>query len=260
MMRWRVFLILTILPLLPARHPAMRFGGTFIGAVVVDDGIVIASDSRSTFIDSSGKQFGYIDGMPKLFVQHDTAFAISGLSSVSGELFNSFIARNDFLLSRPADEILFGVMLGLPFRNSTKVLLISAGFANGQPMICAKNPTDPQLCRSQGFITNRDSPSLTRWLNSENGVLPKAADAAAALRQAIVESASADTTVGGPISVLYIRKPGKPEWMDNPPQDHGWKTVCDIVSDYRRGNARILYTKSKLELDHNLDMTCPKGR
>jgi hypothetical protein len=260
MMRWRFFLLLVMLPLLPARRAEMRFGGTFIGAVVVDDGIVIASDTRSTFIDSGGKQFGYIDGMPKLFVQDDTAFAISGLSSVSGELFNSFIARNDFLLSRPVDEILFGVMLGLPFRNSTKVLLISAGFVNRQPMICAKNPTDPQICRSEGFITNRESPSLTRWLKSENGVLPKAADAAAALHQAIQESSSIDTTVGGPISVLSIRKSGTPEWLDNPPQDQGWKTVCDIVSDYRRGNVRISYTKSKLELDQYLDMTCPKGR
>ena len=259
-MRWRALLLLVMLPLFPGRNSETRFGGTFIGAVVVEDGIVIASDSRSTFIDGFGKQFGYIDGMPKLFVQENAAFAVSGLSSVSGELFNSFIARNDFLLSRPVDEILFGVMLGLPFRNSTKVLLISAGFANRQPMICAKNPTDPQICRSEGFITNRESPSLTRWLNSEKGVSPKAADAAAALHQAILESSAADTTVGGPISVLYIRKSGTPEWLENPPHENGWKTVCDIVSDYRRGNARILHSKSKLELDQYLDMTCPKGR
>jgi hypothetical protein len=259
-MRWRVLLLLAILPLLPGQCPETRFGGTFIGAVVVEDGIVIASDSRSTFIDGFGKQFGYIDGMPKMFAQEHTAFAVSGLSSVSGELFNSFVARNDFLLSRPVDEILFGVMLGLPFRNSTKVLLISAGFTNGQPMICAKNPTEPQLCRIEGFITNRDSPSLARWLNSQHGTLPSASDASSALHQAILESAAGDNTVGGPISVLYLRKSAKPEWLENPPQDHGWKTVCDIVSDYRRGNARILYTKSKQELEQNLDKTCPNPR
>jgi len=68
---------------------------------VVDDGIIIASDTRSTFIDDTGKQFGYIDGTPKVFVQSGVAFAVSGLSSISGELFNSFLARNDYLLTRP---------------------------------------------------------------------------------------------------------------------------------------------------------------
>lgn len=238
--------------------PKLRFGGTFIGAVVVDDGIVVASDSRSTFVDDSGKQFGYIDGMPKVFVEHGAAFAVSGLSSVSGELFNSFIARNDYLLARPVDEILFGVMLGLPFKNSTKVLLISAGFANGQAIVCAKNPTDPQLCRNTGYITNRDSSSLKSWLTAAHGVPPTPADAADAMRTAITESSDLDTTIGGPISVLHLRKSGSSEWLANPPQDHGWKTVCDIVSDYRKGNARILFTNSKAELDLHLNATCAK--
>ena len=233
------------------------FGGTFIGAVVVEDGIVIASDTRSTFIDDSGKQFGYIDGTAKVFVQHGAAFALSGLSSVSGELFNSFISRHDFLMDRPVNEILLDVMLGLPFKNSANVVLISAGIANGKATICAKNPTDPQICRYEGFITNRESSSLSRWLIAQHGVQPKTADAAAALHLATLESSDVDATVGGPISVLHLPKSGNAVWLENPPQDHGWKTVCDIVSDYRRGNVRIIFTNSKGELDRNLNATCP---
>jgi len=255
--RYPLILVLALLPLLPSKAPKIRFGGTFIGAVVVDDGIIIASDTRSTFIDDTGKQFGYIDGTPKVFAQSGIAFAVSGLSSISGELFNSFLSRNEYLLDRPVNEILLGVMLGLPFKNSTNVLLISAGFSNGQPLICGKNPTDPQLCRSEGFITNRPSNSLSRWLVSKNGVTPKAEDAAAAMHQAILESSDLDTTVGGPISILHVRKTGSPLWLENPPQDHGWKTVCDIVSDYRKGSVRILFTSSKGELDRNLNATCP---
>ena len=225
---------------------------------MVDDGIVIGSDSRSTFVDDSGKQFGYIDGMSKVFVKHDSAIAVSGLSSVSGELFNSFIARNDFLLTRSVDEILYSVMLGLPIKNSSNVLLLSAGFSYGQPVICGKNPTDPQLCRKEGFITNRESASLSRWYVGMHGVLPKAADAASALQRAILESSDLDTTIGGPTSILHLRKSGEPEWMENPPADRGWKTVCDIVSDYRRGTARILFVRSKDELDRHLDSTCAR--
>ncbi|HLQ77600.1 MAG TPA: hypothetical protein VK210_09600 [Terriglobia bacterium] len=257
-MRIRVIILLALVTLLPGKPRKLWFGGTFIGAIVVDDGIVIGSDSRSTFIDDSGKQFGYIDGMSKVFVEHGTAFAVSGLSSVSGELFNSFIARNDFLLSRPVDEILYGVMLGLPVKNSSNVLLISAGFSNGQMMICGKNPTDPQLCRKEGFLTNRVSSSLNRWYIGMHGVPPRAADAATALERAILESSDLDTTIGGPITILHLRKSGEPEWIENPPTDHGWKTVCDIVSDYRKGSARILFVRSKDELDRNLDATCAR--
>ena len=39
--------------------------------------------------------------------------------------------------------------------------------------------------------------------------------------------------------------------------DHEWKTVCDIVADYRKGNVRIIFTNSKGELDRNLNATCP---
>jgi hypothetical protein len=76
----------------------VRFGGTFIAAVVCEDGIVVASDSRSTFIDEKGRPFGYIDGMPKIFVSEGPAVAVSGLSSMGDELLNSFVRRNAFLL------------------------------------------------------------------------------------------------------------------------------------------------------------------
>jgi hypothetical protein len=251
-------MLLLLICFVPANAPKKWFGGTFIGAIVVEDGVVIGSDTRSTFIDDSGKQFGYIDGIPKLFVQHGSALAISGLSSVSGELFSSFVNRNEYLLERPVNEILFGVMLGLPFRNSSKVLLISAGFENGRPMICAKNPNDPQVCRSGGFITNRESLSLTQWLTSARGAPQKAIDASIALRQAIQESADQDSTVGGMISVVHLRENAPPEWLDSVPGDHGWKTVCDIISDYKRGKVKIAFTHSKDELDRNLNVTCVK--
>src|SRR5262245_45974072 len=135
-------ILIALLMLLSLRADAQtpKFGGTFIGAFIAEDGIVVASDSRSTFLNTLGKPVGYVDGMPKVFVQSGAAFAVSGLTSVNGELFSSFVHRNDFLLARPVDELLFGVSLWLPFKNSTNVLLISAGFLNGRPTICAKSP------------------------------------------------------------------------------------------------------------------------
>src|SRR4030095_13339585 len=134
-------------------QPGYRYGGTFQGAVICEDGIVVASDSRTTFMDGSGRAFGYVDGMPKIFVDRGAAVAVSGLSSLEGELFGSFVRRNDYLLARPANEILFGFLLWLPFQNTEAVGLISAGFVDGKPMICSKSPIVPQKCLDSGLIS-----------------------------------------------------------------------------------------------------------
>src|SRR5438132_516363 len=123
-----------------------HYGGTFIGAVICDDGIVLAADSRSTFIDGSGHAFGYLDGMPKIYVDRGAAIAISGLSSLEGELFSSFVNRNRDLLARPVNEILLGFLLWLPSTNSSSIAMISVGFLDGKPLICAKSPILPQAC------------------------------------------------------------------------------------------------------------------
>lgn len=222
------------------------------------DGVVIGSDSRSTFVDADGKHFGYVDRMQKVYVDHGAAVAVSGLTSVEDELFTSFMKRNDYLLKQPVNEILFDVALKLPFRNTTSVLLISAGYVNGEPTMCAKAPINPQSCGKSGFITNKTSAGLRRWLDARNGRIPSSSEAAAALEQAIMESADLDSTIGGPITLLLVPKSGEPRWLKNPPSDNGWTRVCDVVASYRSGRTNIFFTNTKDELDKYLNAACPK--
>src|SRR5688572_24538617 len=111
----------------------MKYGGTFIGAVICQDGIVMASDSRTTFISKDGAGFAYIDGMPKIFTGPGGAVAVSGMTNLEGELFNSFVRRSDYLLARPPNEVLFGFIVWLPFTNGENVGLLSAGYIEGKP-------------------------------------------------------------------------------------------------------------------------------
>src|SRR5262245_3871572 len=163
----RVILILFtvgFLVTIPA-SPSSRgqFGGTFIGAIVAEDGIVMGSDSRSTFVDSAGKPVGYVDRMPKIYMKGGAAIAVAGLTSVEDELLSSFIRRNDYLLDRSVDDVLYDVALKLPIRNTNNVLMLSAGFSRSEPMICAKVPIEPPSCRKSGYFTNKTSPGLRRW-------------------------------------------------------------------------------------------------
>ncbi len=249
-----LILLLTVIQALTAQEA--RFGGTFIGAIVCGDGIVIGADSRSTFLDSTGKQIGYVDGISKVFADQGTAFAVSGLTSVGGELFPAFVRRNDFLLARPSNEILFGVSLWLPLDNATHVLLLSAGFVDGQPTICARDPVNAQVCRNNGMITNKQSPSLNQWQSTLKSP-PSVQEAAIVLKQAILESAADDPTVGGPVSILHVRKNAAPEWIERGSQDTSWTRVCDIVKDYRANKVALGFTHSRDELDRFLAATCP---
>jgi hypothetical protein len=252
----RILLLIAFLSV-SGQETGYRQGGTFIGAVICEDGIVVASDSRTTFMDGSGKAFGYVDGMPKIYVHGGPAVAMSGLTSLEGELFSSFVRRNDYLLARPVSEILFGFLVWLPLANSNGVGLISAGFVDGKPMICAKSPILPQSCTNSGYFTSKNSPSLRETL-TKLGRIPKTSEGAAALKTAIQEYSRTDLTVGGPVSILKLTKDAPAQWLENPATDNDWTRVCQVVEEYRRGRVRIMPLGTQQELDLHLNAACPK--
>ena len=235
-----------------------KFGGTFIGVIVAEDGIVMGSDSRSTFVDAGNKPVGYVDRMPKIYVKHGAALAVAGLTSVEDELLSSFMRRNNDLLDSSVDEILYDVAHKLPFRNTNSVLMLAAGFANGEPTICAKIPIEPQSCRKTGYFANKSSPGLRRWFEAQNGRKPTAAEAALALDRAIREAADLDSTIGGPITLLEVSKGDDPRWLQNPPSDNGWARVCDVVDSYRAGKTFIFSADSREALERYLTGVCPR--
>jgi hypothetical protein len=228
-------------------------GGTFVGAVICSDGIVMAADSRTTFMGGDGKPFGYLDRMPKIFVARGAAVGISGLSSLEGELFSSFLKRNDYLLARPVNEILFDFLLRMPWVNTGETIMISAGFMDGKPMVCAKAPILPQECLSAGFISNKTSALLQQKLLGL-GRLPTSTEAAAALTAAIEEHAKTDLSVGGPINIVKLTAGAPPQWSGAPAIDDGLTQTCDLVQSLR---AAIIPIGSPQELDRRLKAACP---
>jgi len=234
-----------------------QYGGTFIGAVICKDGIVIASDSRTTFMDEGGHAFAYLDGIPKIYVDRGAAVAVSGLTSVDGELFGSFVNRNRFLLERAVNEILFGFAVWLPFKNSNGIGMISAGFLEGSPMICSKSPILPQSCSHSGFIANKNSMSLRNAL-IERGRPPTAMQAAAALTAAIEEYSRTDPTVGGPTTVVKLTKDAPPQWLTTRLTDSSAATICDLVREYRASLRRITPLATREEMDQHLRAACSR--
>ena len=234
-----------------------QYGGTFVAAVVCQEGIVVASDSRMTFTDEAGRAFGYVDGFAKIYVERGAAVAITGSIGVEGELFSSFVNRNRFLLERPVNEILFGFGLYLPFANSNNVGMISAGFVDGKPMICSKAPVLPQTCLNSGYMSNKDS-ALLRDTLMKLGRAPTTEEAASALKIAIEEYSRSDLAIGGPISILKLTNNSAPEWLANSFLNSSSSQICDVVREYRAGRQRITPLGTAADLDRHLDAACSK--
>jgi hypothetical protein len=204
-------------------------------------------------MDESGKPFGFVDNTPKIYVDRGAAVAISGLSSMEGELFSSFLRRNDYLLTRPVNEMIFDFLLRMPFVNSSNISMISAGFIGGKPTICAKSPIVPQNCVNAGIIASKDSPLLRERLGALART-PTSVEASAALTAAIEDYAKRDITVGGPISILKLTSTAPPQWSGVPASDAGMTQVCDLVRALRTAITPI---GSKEELDQRLKAACP---
>jgi len=243
-----------LIPRLLLMLATYQYGGTFIGAVICSDGIVIAADSRTTFMDGRGNRFAFLDGTPKIFADRGSAVAISGMTSLEGELFSSFVNRNRFLLDRSVNEILFGFLLYVPFNNTNGMVMISAGFVDGKPMICAKTPIDPQNCAGTGFFSNKVSQVLRSNLAKLNRA-PTTAEGTAILKAAIEESGRTDASVGGPISILKLTSDAPPQWSGEVISDGGVTQICDLV---RRRRADIVSFGSKEDLDLHLSAACSK--
>lgn len=233
---------------------AYQYGGTFIGAIICSDGIVVAADSRTTFMTGQGEPFAFLDGTPKIYVDRGAAVAISGMTSLDGELFSSFVNRNPFLLSRPVNEILFGFLLYVPFTNSNSMAMLAAGFLDGKPMICAKSPIADQTCSDSGYITSKPSPLLRETLAKLNRKATMD-EGVAALKAAIEASGRTDLTVGGPVSIVKLTMNGPAQWVGAVLSDSGMTQICDLV---RKRRSDIMPFGTRQDLDEHLSAACPK--
>jgi len=234
-----------------------QYGGTFVAAIICQDGIIVASDSRMTFTDEAGRAFGYVDGFAKIYVDRGAAVAVSGSTGVEGELFSSFVNRNRFLLDRPVNEILFGFGLYLPIANSSNVGMISAGFLDDKPMLCSKAPILPQSCLNSGYMSNKNSALLHDTLMTL-GRVPTTEEAASALKLAIEEYSLSDPAIGGPISILKLTNNRAPEWLANPFLNGSSSRICDVVREHRAGLRRIMPLGTTANLDQHLNAACSK--
>lgn len=229
--------------------------GSFIAAAVTRDGVVLGTDTRATFTNDKGEAFGYVDGLPKLFVINRNALATAGAATIGNDFLAAYIRRNQLQLLQPVDTMLRRFFDALPAPTQSRVIIIAAGNIQDRPTICMRSPTHEQ-CLESGVVANKASPILQEALPRFRSM--SAADGAAVLKRAI-EAHRSDPSVGGPISLLHISATGSPSWIEGRPTDAPWPQICDMVRDYRAGRALVGLLSSRELLEKHFNYTCPVG-
>lgn len=244
--------LLTVSATTAPRQP-LTLSGSFIAAAVTREGVVLGTDTRATFTNDKGDPFGYVDGLPKLFVINRNALATAGAATIGEDFLASFIRRNQLQLLQPVDVMLSRFFHLLPVTTQSRVMIIAAGNINDKPTICMKSPAHEQ-CQESGIVANKASPILQEAVPRFRSM--SAAEGASLLKRAI-EAHRQDPSIGGPISLLHISPTGSPTWLEGRPTDAPWPQVCDMVRDYRSGRAQVGLLQSRELLERHFNANCP---
>jgi hypothetical protein len=156
----------------------LRAHGSFMLAAICRDGIVVATDSRSTLKDSHGKAIAYFDSSPKIFSVRVFTIAYTGhalLNDPKLSWLSAFV--EEFARSResdvPLEQLLPSLITFAEKRLSPEGRLsarqqtfISAGYAHGAPRLCYyQGQSDGSYgCISSGYLPCSSSePMRLAW-------------------------------------------------------------------------------------------------
>lgn len=238
--------------------------GSYVVAGIGNDGVIMASDSRLVFFDSSlGKDavnLGYFDSCVKVFVVGKFAIGFVGNATIGnvflGEmvrmyenempfdisiemLIPDFINHFDNILPPSGKERLAGVKI------------FAVGYSKDKPRICAAKNENGQ------WLHNND---VGTAITSDKGIfVEESSDTMSCEQLADLADFSINhyidetktTSVGGLISVLKITKEGQFEWIRNKPAQFPWPTTVDLLKDYFDNKVTIHFFESsnKLKLE-----------
>lgn len=198
--------------------------GTLVVAIICNDGILFAADSRGAFTatsetDQSKKAitYAYIDSMEKIFPIHKWRIAVTGLTMLGKKFIyqimldysnthkqNDSLRQTFFSLKRYLNK-------NLKVSDSelfTETQYILAGYEGSIPTIYGYGFSGEKIVHRIGAYIVSDN-SFIRYLKIPNEIKLKCSDIAPFIEANMIEFSKqkGDSSVGGPISILQI-KPG----------------------------------------------------
>lgn len=217
-------------------------------AIICQDGIIMASESRANIFDKTDKKqepIAYYDTEQKVFPFGNCAIAQTGQGLILNVFFSAVVKRfsNWPVLPRnviPAFLDYCSRSFPVEFvKEVRKQKLIAAGYTGNQPTICYFNEaqTPPLGCiQDRGYI--QSAPTILQNHNASIMSADEATDLAEKAIQGYAEEGDRWKTIGGPVRILLITKEGC-QWIKNTPPEQKWTYIKDFAKDYRSGKVEV---------------------
>lgn len=197
--------------------------GTILVAVICKDGILFATDSRSSFtitnIDANRKSkedvFAYMNNDKKLYQVKDYFIAVSGLSMFNKKYVRDLVSDfNETIIERLKVEDIFDGFLNFLIKenNLTKTEIfnentfIIAGYENSKPKIISQHKENRSIGEDIGSMFYSDI-LFKQFVKFEQNKELTCANLCPVIEKAINDYAEYrnDYQVGGPVEIIQIK-------------------------------------------------------
>lgn len=197
--------------------------GTILVAVICNDGILFATDSRSSFtisnIDANGKKredvFAYMNNDKKLYQIEDYLIAVSGLSMFNKKYIRDLVSdyNKTINLKLNIKEVFDGFLNFLITKNNlTKAEIfnentfIIAGYENSKPKIISQQKEEKSFGEDIGRMFYSDI-LFKQFVKFDKNIELTCANLCPAIEKAINDYAvyRNDYQVGGPVEIIQIK-------------------------------------------------------
>ena len=192
------------------------YHGTVIVASVCEDGILFASDSRSSFTLNekySNQVYAYFDNDKKIFEIGKFLIAFSGISMLNKKFMKDIVAEFNAKYPRNYDiETTLNKFIDylkdeqrVPDSTLSENQIIIAGYEDSKPKIVAQNKGSKMYQEKIGYMIHSDT-ELPRFLNLSRDVKLTCKNLSPFMEKGIYSLAQYrnDNKVGGPLEIIQI--------------------------------------------------------
>ena len=228
------------------------FHGTIIVAAICEDGILFASDSRSSFIlnkENSNKVYAYFENDKKIFEIGNYLIASSGISMLNNKFFRDIVSEYNFAYPQKEDiETTFNNFLDYLKTEQNvhdSVLeendIIIAGYENSKPKIIAQSKGRRLSQVNVAHMIHSDT-ELPRFVRFSQGIKLTCRNLAPAMEKAIYALAEYrnDNKFGGPLEFVQIATSNKHVTIKTF-EANNFKTYKDLANAILDGKIEVKY-------------------
>lgn len=233
--------------------------GTLVIAIICYDGIIMASDSRGSFIERlpNGKEhpFAYIDSMQKIFFLKNYSVAITGVSMVNKKYYYQFLEEFNHSDSQDSNfgetfanfksflSTKYGINDSILFDNN---FFISGFYENHIAKLVGYRKNDSLITSAHnGMLFSADNAKQSFFNLYDSYKLPLTCENGAFLAEKAIYKFAIDSNktseVGGPISIIKISPDNSITYIKsfNPKT---YKDYKDFANSILKNETKVVYT------------------